>query len=105
MIRSATKIGNGRHQSSRGSSCVSATISSASRSSSAGVRGCQRPAVALLTSSSCNNLSVSPRARVALDPGVTWFGWRLPALLEAGVFVALGVIMLGIAIWEFSSTE
>src|SRR5580704_10497668 len=52
-----------------------------------------------------NNLSISPQARAALDPGVTWFGWHVPALLEAGMIVALGLIMLGIAIWEFSSTE
>jgi ABC-2 type transport system permease protein len=52
-----------------------------------------------------NNLSVSPQARAALDPGVTWFGWHVPALLEAGVILALGLIMLGIAIWEFSTTE
>jgi ABC-2 type transport system permease protein len=52
-----------------------------------------------------NNLSISPQARAALDPGVTWFGWHVPALLEAGMIVALGLIMLGIAIWEFSRTE
>ena len=52
-----------------------------------------------------NHLSISPQARAALDPGVTWFGWHVPALLEAGMIVALGLIMLGVAIWEFSSTE
>ncbi len=52
-----------------------------------------------------NHLSISPLARHALDPGVTWFGWHVPALLEAGVIVALGLVMLGIAIWEFSATE
>jgi ABC-2 type transport system permease protein len=52
-----------------------------------------------------NNLSISPQARAVLDPGVTWFGWHVPALLEAGMIVALGLIMLGIAIWEFSTTE
>jgi ABC-2 type transport system permease protein len=52
-----------------------------------------------------NHLSISPQARAALDPGVTWFGWHVPALLEAGMIVALGLIMLGIAIWEFSTTE
>jgi ABC-2 type transport system permease protein len=52
-----------------------------------------------------NHLSISPAARRALDPGVTWWGWRVPTLLEAGVIVALGLVMLGIAIVEFSSTE
>ena len=52
-----------------------------------------------------NHLSVSPAARHALDPGVTWWGWHVPALLEAGVILALGLGMLAIAIWEFSRTE
>ncbi len=52
-----------------------------------------------------NHLDISPAARTALDPGVTWWGWRVPTLLEAAMVVALGVIMLGIAIWEFSATE
>lgn len=52
-----------------------------------------------------DHLSISPAARAALDPGVTWWGWHVPALLEAGVILILGLIMLGIAIWEFSATE
>jgi ABC-2 type transport system permease protein len=52
-----------------------------------------------------NHLTISPAARHALDPGVTWWGWHVPALLEAGVIVALGLVMLAIAIWEFSVTE
>jgi ABC-2 type transport system permease protein len=52
-----------------------------------------------------SHLHVSPAARQALDPGVTWWGWRLPAVLEAGVVLALGLVMLAIAIWEFSTSE
>jgi ABC-2 type transport system permease protein len=52
-----------------------------------------------------SHLHVSAAARQALDPGVTWWGWRLPALLEAGVILALGLVMLAIAIWEFSTSE
>src|SRR5205085_2967630 len=52
-----------------------------------------------------NHLNISAAARHALDPGITWGGWRLPALFEAGVVVALGLAMLGIAIVEFSATE
>jgi hypothetical protein len=36
---------------------------------------------------------------------VTWWGWHVPALLEAGIVLAMGVAMLGIAIWEFSVSE
>jgi ABC-2 type transport system permease protein len=52
-----------------------------------------------------SHLHISPAARHALDPGVTWWGWRVPTLLEAGVVVALGIVMLGIAIVEFSATD
>jgi ABC-2 type transport system permease protein len=51
------------------------------------------------------HLTISPAARQALDPGVTWWGWRVPAGLEVAVVAILGVAMLGIAIWEFSATE
>jgi ABC-2 type transport system permease protein len=48
-------------------------------------------------------LHAGPAARAALDPGVSWWGWRVPGLLEAGIVLAMGLAMLGIAIWEFSS--
>ncbi|MGH2976288.1 MAG: ABC transporter permease [Solirubrobacterales bacterium] len=52
-----------------------------------------------------SHLAISQAARDTLAPGVTWFGWEVPALLCAGVVLILGVAMLGIAIWEFSATE
>jgi ABC-2 type transport system permease protein len=52
-----------------------------------------------------NHLSVSPEARAALDPGVTWWGWRVPTGLEVAIVALMGLVMLGIAIWEFSVTE
>ena len=52
-----------------------------------------------------SHLHVSAVARRVLDPGVTWWSWHVPALLEAGIIVALGLVMLGIAIWEFSATD
>src|SRR5690348_18249646 len=52
-----------------------------------------------------NHLSISPAARTALDPGVTWWGCRVPPLLAVGVVLAIGLVMLVIAIWEFSTTE
>ncbi|MDX6687388.1 MAG: type transport system permease protein [Baekduia sp.] len=52
-----------------------------------------------------SHLDISAAARRTLDPGVTWWGWRVPSLLEAAVILALGLLMLAIAIWEFSATE
>jgi ABC-2 type transport system permease protein len=49
--------------------------------------------------------NVSPAAQKALNAGVTWWGWRVPGLLEAAMVLALGLLMLGIAIWEFSTAE
>ena len=51
------------------------------------------------------HLDISAAARRALDPGVTWWGWHVPGLVEAGVVALLGAVMLGIAIAEFSRTE
>ena len=36
---------------------------------------------------------------------MTWFGWPVPTALEILVVAALGLVMLAIAIWEFSATE
>ena len=52
-----------------------------------------------------NHLDISAAARHALDPGITWWGWRVPTLLEAAVVVGLGLAMLAAAIWEFSATD
>jgi ABC-2 type transport system permease protein len=51
------------------------------------------------------HIDASPAARQALDSGVTWWGWHVPAVLEAGIVLALGLAMLGIAIWEFHGTD
>jgi ABC-2 type transport system permease protein len=52
-----------------------------------------------------SNLDVSETARRTLDPGVTWFGSQVPALVEVGMVLLLGLAMLGVAIWRFSHTE
>ncbi len=52
-----------------------------------------------------NNINIPPIARHVLNPGVTWWGWHVPVLVEVAVVAGLGVLMLGIAIWEFSTTE
>jgi ABC-2 type transport system permease protein len=52
-----------------------------------------------------NHLDISETARRTLDPGVSWWGWHLPLLFEAGMVLALGVAMMGVAIWHFNRTE
>jgi ABC-2 type transport system permease protein len=49
------------------------------------------------------HIDISAAARAKLSPGVTWFGWHVPALLEVLVVLLLGLLMLGVAIWEFSA--
>jgi ABC-2 type transport system permease protein len=52
-----------------------------------------------------SHLDVSDAARSTLDSGVTWFGWRVPTLLEVALVLVLGLAMMGVAIWQFSRTE
>ena len=52
-----------------------------------------------------SHLDVSEAARRTLDPGVSWFGWHLPALFEVGLVLVLGLAMLGLAIRRFSRGE
>jgi ABC-2 type transport system permease protein len=51
------------------------------------------------------NLDLSAAARATLNPGITWFGWHVPTGLEVFTVLALGMLMLGIAIWEFNAGE
>jgi ABC-2 type transport system permease protein len=51
------------------------------------------------------HLDISEAARHALAPGVTWWSWQLPGLLEAAIVALLGVLMLGVAIARFSRAE
>ena len=52
-----------------------------------------------------SHLDISPAARHALDPGVTWWGWRVPGLVSAAMVGLIGMTMLGIAILQFSRVE
>jgi ABC-2 type transport system permease protein len=52
-----------------------------------------------------NHLDISAAARRTLDPGVSWFGWRVPTLVELGIVLALGLAMMAVAIWQFTRTE
>jgi ABC-2 type transport system permease protein len=40
-----------------------------------------------------------------LNPGVTWFGWHIPAGVELAVVASLGVLALAVAVNQFSRTE
>lgn len=51
------------------------------------------------------HLDISEEARRRLAPGVAWWGWRVPSLVEAGIVLVLGLAMLGVAIFEFRQTE
>jgi len=52
-----------------------------------------------------DHLDVSDSARQTLDPGITWWSWQLPALVEVGLVLALGLVVLAIAIRRFDRTE
>jgi ABC-2 type transport system permease protein len=52
-----------------------------------------------------SHLDVSEAARRTLDPGVSWWGWRLPSWFEVVMVLLLGLVMLGLAIRRFSRTE
>jgi len=52
-----------------------------------------------------DHLDISQPARHTLAPGVTWWGWQVPTLVEVGIVVALGLVMLWVAIATFTRTE
>jgi ABC-2 type transport system permease protein len=39
------------------------------------------------------------------NPGMTWSGWRVPTLVELALVVAVGAVMLAIAVYQFSKPE
>jgi len=52
-----------------------------------------------------SHLDVSEAARRTLDPGVSWWGWHLPALFEVALVLVTGLALMGAAVWRFSKTE
>jgi ABC-2 type transport system permease protein len=52
-----------------------------------------------------SHLEVSETARRTLDPGVSLFGWYVPALLQCAIVLLLGLVMLAFAIRGFNRTE
>jgi ABC-2 type transport system permease protein len=51
------------------------------------------------------HLKLGPGVMRLFGAGVTWWGYRVPSLLEAAVVFGLGLIMLAVAIVEFSRVE
>jgi ABC-2 type transport system permease protein len=51
------------------------------------------------------HLDIAETTRRELAPGVTWWGWPVPPLLEAAIVLALGLAMLAVAIVRFNRTE
>ena len=62
-------------------------------------------AVDLLRRLVFDHLDISEAARHRLAPGVTWWGWPVPSLVEAGIVLAVGLVMLTLAIFTFTRTE
>ena len=52
-----------------------------------------------------DHLDISETARRTLDPGVTWFGWQVPPVLEVGIVALMGLAMVAAAIWRFARAE
>lgn len=52
-----------------------------------------------------DRLDISEAARRTLAPGVTWWGWPVPPLVEVGIVLSLGLAMLAVAILRFTRTE
>ncbi len=52
-----------------------------------------------------DHLDVSEAARRALDPGVSWWGWQLPAWFEAALVLLMGLALMRLAIRHFSRAE
>lgn len=52
-----------------------------------------------------DHLDISEAARHRLAPGVTWWGWPVPTLVEVGIVLVLGLGMLAVAVSRFARTE
>jgi ABC-2 type transport system permease protein len=56
-----------------------------------------------------SHLNVSPQIAAVLNthlaPAITWDGWAVPLGLSLGIVAAMGLVMMSVAIAEFSKTE
>jgi ABC-2 type transport system permease protein len=51
------------------------------------------------------HLHLAPGVQSNLNSGVTWNGWRVPTMLEVGLIAVMGLVMLAVAIAEFSHSD
>ena len=51
------------------------------------------------------HLNLDPVTRAALDPGVSWWGWHVPELLQVAMVIGIGGALLAVAAALFSRTE
>jgi ABC-2 type transport system permease protein len=52
-----------------------------------------------------SHVAASETVRQTLNPGVTWFGWHVPAGFELAAVAILGIVALAAAVNQFSRTE
>jgi ABC-2 type transport system permease protein len=52
-----------------------------------------------------SHLELSSSAQSALNPGITWFGWTVPTALAILTVLALGMVVLAVAIFEFNAGD
>ena len=46
-------------------------------------------------------IDLTPAARAALLPGITWFGWQVPIAVQVLVVAVFALVMLSVAILQF----
>lgn len=52
-----------------------------------------------------HHLDISEAVRHRLAPGITWWGWPVPVVVEVAIVLAVGVAMLAAAVDRFARTE
>ncbi|MBP2705751.1 ABC transporter permease [Microbispora sp. RL4-1S] len=50
-------------------------------------------------------LTVPAQVDAMLNPGISWFGNRLPVALEVGLVAVVGAVLLGVAVAQFRRTD
>ena len=51
------------------------------------------------------HIDADPSMMARFNPGVTWFGWHVPLIVEVGMVLLLGLILLGGGILQFRRTD